>query len=522
MVLARSKNKPPKPSRSLQSVGVSSLEIFMVCLITVVTLTALLMGLDWGGYIPQSIAFIGSKAMLAAQGPEPSFAATGYIFPPLLIYGSALLRSPVTLQVIGGTVLVGLILYTMSTVPVAKRWRSLWIILIFIHPAFGLMILREPVWIFTALFLFLAMQLMWQILQSQPDQDTPLSFLIVMVGLTFSGILVLRFEAWLGLFWLLLILWCLLLEETWQYRAASLFVVLTMSLFSMGTCCYLNWLAADDPLAFLHLSGSGLRLIGLDSLWIRVPPWEAVLMSLKQIVQVAPIFGLMVGWLLWQSQYRIRIGLLLTLPVILLCLSLWQGLYTPNLSQFGIYLALMPLLLQNLQSIGFSKKMWITMGLTLSFISSGWLLQQNQVIPEEALVWRKLTHQDVSTVQTVQELDQKTAEQREIAAYLFQRRRPKERILMDDGMHFPILYRLQNTQGLILPHQYEFKLAVDQPEQWAHFIVMSGAKSPIRNLDKVRSQLAQQVNGSPESDEVLTLKDFRTVFNSPYYQVLQR
>ncbi len=487
-----------------------------------VALSSLLVGLDWAGYIPQTIAFLGSTAMVAVQGPEPSFAATGYIFPPLLIYGSALLQSPVTLQVISGTVLVGLVLYTMGTVAVSKRWRSLWLILIFIHPAFGLMILREPVWIISALFLFLVMQLAWQILQTQPHPDRQISFLIVMVGLTFSGLLLLRFEAWLGLIWLLLLLWCILLDESWQFRVAALFVVLTMSLFSIGTCFYLNWLAADDPFAFLHLPGSGLRLVGLDSFWVKTGPWETIFKSFKEVLHIAPIYGLLVVLLIWQAKFRARLSLLLVLPIVLLCLCLWQGLYTPNLSQFGLYFALLPLLLHNVQSIGTTKKLLITLGLTVSLVSSGWILQQNQVIPEEALLWRKLTRQDLSTVQAVHQLDQQTAEQREIAAYLFQARRPKQKILMDGGVHFPILYRLQKTAGLVLPHQYEFHVAVDQPEQWVHFIVISGTKSSTRNQDQVRSLLAQRINGDPESEEALTLKGFRTVFNSPYYQVLQR
>lgn len=113
-------------------------------------------------------------------------------------------------------------------------------------------------------------------------------------------------------------------------------------------------------------------------------------------------------------------------------------------------------------------------------------------------------------------------EQRKIATYLFQTLQPQQHILTDDRTHFPILYLLHNTEGLILPHQFEFDGALEHPGQWANLIVMAGAQSPLRTQDEVRRRLAQQMNIDPESKEALRLPGFKTVFDSPYYQVLQR
>lgn len=519
MVLARSKSKQgdqPSPSTITGQQGPAS---WMVGILSILGLSSLIMGLDWQGYIAQPIAFLGSKALLVMQGPEPSFVATGYAFPPLMVYGSALVRSPVILQVIGGAVIVGAIIRTMGSMAVPRIWQILWTVLIFIHPAFGMMLLRDPTWVATTLLLLITLRLLWQILY---PQDLPLSFLVVLVGLTTAGLMLLRFEAWWGLVYLLFSLWFLLLKETRQYRAGALFIVGTMSLFAIGTCLYLNWLATDNPFAFLSQPGSGIRLPGLDSFLVQAGMGGGILKIMTGMLQIAPIYVLLMVWLMWRCQFHLQVGLILALPIALLLINLWEGLYVPNLSQFGVYLALLPFLLEQLPSKQSWRKLLITSGLALSLMSSGWILQQNQVIPEESLLWRQLTHQVLPENQPVQQLHLIMAEQQKIATYLFQTLQPQQHLLTDDRTHFPILYLLHNTEGLILPHQFEFDGALEHPGQWVNVIVMAGAQSPLRTQDEVRRRLAQQMNIDPESEEVLRLPDFKTVFDSPYYQVLQR
>ncbi|WP_299405206.1 hypothetical protein [Acaryochloris sp. IP29b_bin.148] len=467
----------------------------------------------------QPTAFLGSKALLAVQGPEPSFVATGYAFPPLLVYGSALVRSPVTVQVLCGAVLVGTIVRTMGRLEVARFWQILWSALLLLHPALGLMLLRDPTWVATTLLLLITTRLLWQILY---PQDLPLNFLVVLVGLSASGLMLLRFEAWWGLVFILITLWCLLWQETWQYRAAALFIVGTMCLFAIGTCVYLNWLATGNPLAFLSQPGSGIRLPGLDSFLVQAGLGESILKILRWMLQIAPVYLLVMLWLMGRTQAPLQVGLIIALPIVLLLINLWEGLYTPNLSQFGVYLALLPLLLEQLPSRQSWRKLLITLGLVLSLVSSGWVLQTNQVIPDEILLWRQLTHQALPELQPVQAYHQMTIEQRTIATYLFQMGQPQQHILMDDRLHFPILYLLHHTEGLILPHQYEFEVALEEPEQWVNLIVVAGAQSPLRMQDAVRRPLAQQRNIDPEAQEGLTLPGFKTVFDFPNYQVLQR
>ena len=216
--------------------------------------------------------------------------------------------------------------------------------------------------------------------------------------------MLLRFEAWWGLVYLLFSLWFLLLKETRQYRAGALFIVGTMSLFAIGTCLYLNWLATDNPLAFLSQPGSGIRLPGLDSFLVQAGMSGGILKIMIGMLQIAPIYILLMLWLVWRSQFHLQVGLILALPVTLLLINLWEGFYAPNLSQFGVYLALLPLLLEQLPSKQSWRKLLITSGLALSLMSSGWILQQNQVIPEESLLWRQLTHQVLPENQPVQQL----------------------------------------------------------------------------------------------------------------------
>lgn len=519
MVSAKLKNKLDDRASPEVISSQQGLAVFGIGLLTIVGLTSLIMGLDWQGYIAQPIAFIGSKAILVVQGPEPSLVATGYVFPPLMIYVSAILRSPVTLQVFSGALLVGVVIRAMGKLRVSRFWQAIWTVLILLHPALSFMLLRSPIWIATTLLLWVTIRLLWQMIQ---PEKLPLSFLVVLVGLTISGIMLLRFEAWLGLLYILGTLWCLLLEETWQYRVSALFIVFTMSLFSIGTCLYLNWLATDNPLAFLSQSGSGIRLPGMDSFFVQAGLWEGILKSNSWMFQVVPIYMLLIVWLIWRDRFHLQVGLILTVPIVLMLINLWQGFYTPNLAQCGVYLVLMPLLLGQLPLVQSRWKLLITLGLTASLLSSGWLLQQNQAIPDESLLWRQLTHQALPEFQPVQQLHQKSIDQRKITTFLSQNRQPPQHILMDDRLHFSILYLLQYTEGLILPHQYEFYVALEHPQQWVDFIVVAGAGSTLRTQDEVRRQLIQQMGADPESEETLTLPGFHTVFDSPDYQVLQR
>jgi len=98
------------------------------------------------------------------------------------------------------------------------------------------------------------------------------------------------------------------------------------------------------------------------------------------------------------------------------------------------FLGILPLILQNfpklLATLGF------TGALVVSLLGSGALLQQNQFIPEETLLWRKLTQQALPSSLSVQEWVQQKQEQRQIAQVLYEKLLPGQRVLMDDAVNF--------------------------------------------------------------------------------------
>ena len=98
--------------------------------------------------------FLGAKALQAINGAEPRYRAIVSIFPPLLVYGTLLLGSSISLQVFLGVTLIGLLTWQIGKLSVSKTWQSVWTALILFNPAFSLMLLRSAAWVAVTIFCF--------------------------------------------------------------------------------------------------------------------------------------------------------------------------------------------------------------------------------------------------------------------------------------------------------------------------------------------------------------------------------
>ena len=483
-------------------------------LLSLIGLSLLMVWLDIGGFLTHESEFLGAKALEAFNGAEPRYRAIVSVFPPLLVYGTLVLGSPVTLQVLLSALLIGLLIWQMGNISVPQTWQRVWTALILLHPAFGLMLLRSSVWVMTTIFLTLQMTLLWKLAKAKASPSLPSTLLLVLLGLGLAPLMLLRYESWFMLPVVALALWVLFHQEPWGFKSTAILVTLFMSLVFIGTWLYINWLFTGDAYYFLTSPYSSMRLTETMAFLQQESFWPSWLRSFTWIVQVVPVYLLIVAWALWQDKRWGLTILILLLPVILLVAAFWQGTFMPEISRFGLFLGIIPLVVEQFPPSSRGQRLVITGALVVSLVCSGALLQQNQFIPEETFLWRQLTQQALPSSLSVQQWIQQKQAQRQIAQVLFEKILPGQRVLMDDALNFPIIYLVNDSSYFILPYQNEFSLALQQPDIFTDFILVPGPQTLGNEQDRLLSYWPQLAE--------TTLPGFQEVFGSAHYRLLQR
>lgn len=483
-------------------------------LLTLIGLSIILAWIDLKGFSNYESEFLGAKALEALTGGEPRYRAIVSIFPPLLIYGTLILGSVVTLQVLLSATLMGLLTWKIAQLSVPKTWQWAWMALILLNPVFILMLLRSPTWVMTTIFFTLQMALLLNLAKAKTLQSLPSTLLLVLIGLGLAPLMLLRYESWLMLPAIALTLWVLFEQESWGFKSTAILVTLFMSLVFIGTWLYLNWLFTGDTYHFLNSQYSGLRLPEVQPFLQQEDFWGSWISGFTWIVQVVPVYTLVICWTTWQDKRWGLIILILLLPVIFLVAAFWQGTFMPEISRFGIFLGILPLMLQQFPLVKLWQRLVFTVALVVSLLGSVTLLQQNQFVPEETILWRQITQQELPSLVSVQQWVQQKQAQRQVAQVLFEKLLPGQRVLMDDGINFPIIYLLNNSSYFILPYQNEFLLALQQPELLTDFILVPGPQTSGNEQDIVLSYWPQLTE--------TTLPGFQEVFGTSHYKLLQR
>lgn len=481
--------------------------------VALIGLSLLMAWLDMQGFLNHDAEFLGAKALEALNGAEPRYKAIISVFPPLLIYGTLLIGSPVTLQVLLGAFLIGLLTWAIGNLSQPKTWHIVWTILILFHPAFGLMLLRSPAWVLATIFLILLMTLLWTL--AKPEASSlPSTLLLVLLGLGLAPLMLLRYESWFMLPVIALTLGLLFKQESWGFKSTAILVTLFMSLVVIGTWLYINWLFTGDAYHFINSPYSSLRLVETKAFLQQENFWASWLRSFTWVVQVVPVYLLIVCWTLWQDKRWGSTILILLMPVIFLVAAFCQGTFMPEVSRCGIFLGILPLIVQQFPPAKLWQRLVFTGALVVSIVCSGALLQQNQLVPEETFLWRQLTQQALPSSLSVQHWVQQKQAQRQIAIVLYEKLLPGQRVLMDDAVNFPVIYLLNNSSYFILPYQNEFFLALQQPELFTDFILVPGPQTTGNEQDRLLSYWSQLAE--------TTLPGFQEVFGTPYYRLLQR
>jgi hypothetical protein len=488
-----------------------------VPIVALIGLSGLLVWLDVTGFQAQDLEFFGAKALVARYGPAPRMQSIGFVFSPLLVYGTLLLGSPITLQVLSATLAVSLLARTLAAVPIPPIWRWSWLGLILVQPAFALMLTVSPAWTLSTALLILLGKILWSLAAARPAPDSarpPPMMAIVVFGLALAPLMLLRYEAWL-LVPLMGVIWALIYQrESWPFRLTVVAMTLFMSLVFIGAWLFANWLFAGDMWFFLNSPYSGWRLIGSGQAIQQAGLMDSWQQAIIWVVSVVPAYGFMAVWLLCRTQQPVLVTLILLIPLVFPAAALWQGSFTPQLSRFGLTLGLLPLLWRYEPPTRSWQRWLITGTLVLGVYTSVQLIQQGRIAPEESYLWHKFSGQSLPPASSAQRWIDRQQAKRRIASVLSSHLRTSQQVLMDDVTNFPLVYLVNDPRHFIMPYQYEFSPALQHPDLFADFILVAGEESPLKGQDRLLQYWPQLERG--------TLPMFTELAGTPDYRLFRR
>jgi hypothetical protein len=239
------------------------------------------------------------------------------------------------------------------------------------------------------------------------------------------------------------------------------------------------------------------------------------MVALGWMIAIVPVYLVTIaGVMLSATKHRLGLILILLLPVFMLMISFWKGLFFPSASCFGVFLGLLPIIWWHSPPTRTISRVVLTATLVGSLLYAGYSLQQNRFVPEETLLWRQISAQPIPEVPAVQQALEHSQAEREIADVLADAMSGQEKLLVDDTVGSAILYRIRRPNAFILPYQYEFVPALQHPRLFANFILLAGPSSPAFSRDRVAAFWLKR----PQTD----IPGFQVVRENSYFQLLQR
>jgi hypothetical protein len=409
-----------------------------------------------------------------------------------------------------------LVVQQIGRMDVPRIWKVIWAILILLHPSILFMVLYRPDWTTAVLLLLGVMTLLLDLAQERDKRLLSTGLALVLLGLALAPLMLVRFEAW----YLLPILAIAILvtfynTEPIGFQVSAVLVVLFMSLVAIGAFLYFNWITKDDAFYFVNSPYGSLQQARNLSLVQQEKFIPSIGVALRWLLPIAPAYLLtFVGVVLSSSKHRLGLALILLLPVFMLIVSFWQGLFFPSASRFGLFFGLLPVIWWHASPHKLLSRLLLTVALVVSLFYTGQLLEQNQLAPEETLLWSQISGRPLPASMVVEQASQLCEAEREMAQLVSGTLTGNQRILADDTVGSSILYRLRRPNAFVLPHQYEFVPALQHPELYVDYILLAGDSSPVAARDRVASFWFQRSPGE--------IPGFQLVRENPYFQLLQR
>lgn len=520
--------------------------VVLMAILALIGLGSLLVGLDAQfGFIPLELMFLEYKAQIVRNSPEMSLVALGAVFPPLLAWMAALLGSAVTVHVLLGAALVSRLWRRFALLAASGSgvWVALWMLLTLLHPAVGLMLLRSPAWVLTALLLSYGLYVVMAMLRGVDVPQTgrlpatalwsprDLTLPMVLLGFTLALLTLVRWEFWFVFPWILGAVWLTLKDRKIGFQITGLVVMGFMSLALMGGWLYLNWLPTGDALAFLHDHSSGTQLPQVQAFFLQAGWLDSARITGSWILWVTPAYAVVALVALIRSKRKGVIAMIALAPYLMEIFSYRQGLFLPEISRYGLFVVMVPVLLQACVPKQWWEKVLVTGLLGLSLLSGGVMLQTSSLVPEEVVLWRQLSGQPVVAVnegsrllvdpltdRPLQQWLEQREEEHQMGSYLSQTLQSGDLVLVDDTVHFPILYWVANPYFFLTPRMQNFGFALTQPQRQVDYVLVSGFRSPIRDRDRVIQFRPEQLS---DGDRPAALPGFQRELTAPYLQLLK-
>jgi hypothetical protein len=303
---------------------------------------------------------------------------------------------------------------------------------------------------------------------------------------------------------------------------------------------YVNWLSVGDPWAFTFQVGSGLRLPQLREDLQQAGGWRGVLEAGKWLAVLAPAYLLLgMGSLLGHGLGRRVWALIWGMPLVILLASLGQGLFLPELCRFAVFWVPLPLGMSAYLARGagsrWAKCLVITALLGLNCLTAGYGLSQESgfwapLVAEERDLWERLVgelsplswnleaaqgfYEVTPAGQALEDWRRQRQEKRQVGQYLYRHLLPGERVLVDDDIHFEAIFWARDPRSFLTPHQYEFALALQHPQERVDYLLVAGPADPLRSADRIL-QFWPELNFEG-------LPGFREVYSSPQVRLWAR
>jgi len=398
------------------------------------------------------LLFLQARAALAVEQTPP----TGVLLtaPPAVLYMTMLTGSAAW----GAALAASIAIVVLVSIAARRRYRWVWAVPVLLQPVVVLGAVGYP-------GLLLATACMTAGVSGLVEYfRRPRLNALTSGALALGALVLLDWDMWP--LWILLAAGiAVAMQESWPERLTLCLVALFPALAASATWLFLNrtdtgwaWYFRDMPdLSLAHLEGWRMDAA-------LAPPFGpyAIFACAASVCCLSP---LVIGPREHGWRLRAGVGIFLGAPLVMLVLRAWLTGPVSALQASAFGLATAVVIVGSLEGRALRTAAFLLM---LIGAVPGWYGVLTGGGEPAALVAAALTGVPVPTV----------ADAARLAGTINERRRPVDRVLVDDMGLFPIV-ALLDEGSWISSSSWDFRVAAEQPARWARFVVDAAPGSPL-------------------------------------------
>ncbi len=416
----------------------SSLPVFFI-LYTLITTS-----LFTAGTIHPYLLFFGEKALLVLHGIPPRLENIGFMYPPLPVMLTGLLKGDVLLtqSVLASLISAFIVVEILNRVQSFRRAFPLIAYMTFSFPILYLATQRFDLYLYFFL-VGLAVKLLY--LYAQEEYSLYLFLSGFALGITFYT----HFSSIYLMPIFLLIILFFYRNNTKKILPVSL-VFLTPYLLFLLIFVYINWIFTSGAFRFLRNYQLLFSNSDIEARLASENIISSIFYMLKYTLYVLPVITPYILGIAFNRK------LTFTLPFIVLFAFVYSNLFFPAVYISAIFIMHF-LVTSELSGVLKQAALYVVLGISLI------------AAPAEALFSPDLHEKQVAHI--FLGLDGEGAKKdpyQEIITFLNNR---EGKILLDDSGGYPLVYLMNKTERFILPYQYEFTAALSSPTHFADYAI---------------------------------------------------